>query len=105
MYWELRLCIDALAVICVVLGVSLFAGTKRETLWDRNNLVGLLLVGIALSTHGGFDTILRSGEPPLVLSGLGHRARLRLILAHLSTHRDSKAVPGVDGGQGKHQRS
>ena len=42
------------------------------------------------------------GEPPLVLSGLGHRARLRLILAHLSTHRDSKAVPGVDGGQGKH---
>ena len=68
MYWELRLCIDALAVICVVLGVSLFAGTKRETLWDRNNLVGLLLVGIALSTHGGFDTILRS-SPHATFSG------------------------------------
>ena len=27
-----------------------------------------------------------------------------MIVAHLGTHRDSKAVPGVDGGQGKHQR-
>jgi hypothetical protein len=44
------------------------------------------------------------GEPPLILSDLGDRARLRLIVAHLGTHRDSKAVPGVDGGQGKHQR-
>jgi transposase len=41
---------------------------------------------------------------PLILSGLGDRAGLRLIVAHLGTHRDSKAVPGVDGGQGKHQR-
>ena len=41
------------------------------------------------------------GELPLVLSGLGQGARLRLILAHLRTHRDSEAVPGVDGGQGK----
>ena len=68
MYWELRLCIDTLGVICVVLGLSLFAGTKRETLWDRNNLVGLLLVGIALLTHGGFDTILRS-SPHATFSG------------------------------------
>ena len=28
-----------------------------------------------------------------------------MIVAHLGTHRDSKAVPGVDGGQGKHQRN
>jgi hypothetical protein len=35
-----------------------------------------------------------------ILSGLGDWARLRLILAHLSAHRDSVAVPGVDGGQG-----
>jgi len=27
-----------------------------------------------------------------------------LIVAHLGTHGDSEAVPGVDGGQGKHQR-
>src|SRR6266436_8517340 len=36
-----------------------------------------------------------------ILSCLGDWARLRLILAHLSAHRDSEAVPGVDGGQGK----
>ena len=40
-----------------------------------------------------------------ILRGLGEWARLRLILAHLSAHRDSEAVPGVDGGQGKHQRN
>ena len=40
-----------------------------------------------------------------ILSCLGDWARLRLILAHLSAHRDSEAVPGVDGGQGKHQRN
>jgi hypothetical protein len=40
-----------------------------------------------------------------ILSGLGDWARLRLILAHLSAHRDSVAVPGVDGGQGKTQRN
>ena len=40
-----------------------------------------------------------------ILSGLGDWARLLLILAHLSAHRDSEAVPGVDGGQGKHQRN
>jgi hypothetical protein len=67
-YSGLRLCIDTLAVICVVLGVSLFAGTKRETLWDRNNLGGLLLVGVALLTHGGLDTILRS-SPRATFSG------------------------------------
>lgn len=68
MYSGLRLCIDTLEVICVVLGVGLFAGTKRETLWDRNNLIGVLLVGVALSTHGGFDTTLRS-SPRATFSG------------------------------------
>jgi hypothetical protein len=67
-YSELRLCIDILVFICVVLGVCSFSGTKRETLWDRGNLVGLLLIGIALSTHGGFDTILRS-SPRATFSG------------------------------------
>jgi len=33
-----------------------------------------------------------------ILSGLGDWARLRLILAHLSAHRDGVTVPGVDGG-------
>jgi hypothetical protein len=61
-YSELRLCVDALGVVCAVWGISLFAGTKRETLWDRDNIVGLLLIGIALSTHGGLDTILRSSS-------------------------------------------
>ncbi len=68
MYSGLRLCIDTLGVICVILGVGLFSGTKRESLWDRDNFVGLLLIGIALSTHGGFDTILRS-SPHAVFSG------------------------------------
>lgn len=68
MYSELRLCIDTLGIVCVVLGLSLFAGTKRETLWDNDNLVGLLLIGIALSTHGGFDTFLRS-SPRATFSG------------------------------------
>ena len=68
MYSELRLCIETLAVILVVVGVGLFSGTKRETLCDRDNLVGLLLIGIALSAHGGFDTILRS-SPHAVFSG------------------------------------
>jgi hypothetical protein len=67
-YSELRLCLDAVGVICVVLGICLFSGTKRETLWDKNNLVGLLLIGIALSTHGGFDTVLRS-SPHATFSG------------------------------------
>jgi len=48
------------------MGVLSFSGTKRETLWD--NLVGLLLIGIALSTHGGFHTILRS-SPRATFSG------------------------------------
>jgi hypothetical protein len=61
-YSELRLCVDVLGVVCAVWGLSLFAGTKRETLWDRDNIVGLLLIGIALSTHGGLDTILRSSS-------------------------------------------
>lgn len=51
-----------LSVVCAVWGLSLFAGTKRETLWDRDNVVGLLLIGIALSTHGDLDTILRSSS-------------------------------------------
>jgi hypothetical protein len=40
---------------------------------------------------------LSGGEPPLILSGLVDRARLQLIVAHLSTHRDSKAVDGSLG--------
>ena len=62
MYSEPRLCVDALGVVCAVWGLSLFAGTKRETLWDRDNIVGLLPIGVALSTHGGLDTILRSSS-------------------------------------------
>jgi hypothetical protein len=43
--------------------------------------------------------------PPLILRGFGDRACIRLIVAHLGTHRNSKAVPGVDGGLGKHRRN
>ena len=68
MYSGVRLCIDAFAVICVVVGVGLFSGTKRETLCDRDNLVGLLLIGTALSIHGGRDTFFRS-SPHAVFSG------------------------------------
>lgn len=51
-----------------MVAIPLFAGTKRETLWDRNNLVGLLLIGFALLFHGGFETYLRS-SPRLSFSG------------------------------------
>lgn len=68
MYVELRVCIDVLGIVCAVLGILLFAGTQRETLRDRHNFVGLLLIGVALSTHGGFDTILRS-SPRATFSG------------------------------------
>jgi hypothetical protein len=67
-YSQLRWCIDTLGILCCLLGAGLFYGTKRETLWDRDNLVGLILIGIALSTHGGFDTILRS-SPHATFSG------------------------------------
>ncbi len=86
MYSGVRLCIDAFAVICIVVGVGLFSGTKRETLWDRDNLVGLLLIGTALSIHGGWDTFFRSSptlcSPATYWGGavsqgtrLGHRER------------------------------
>lgn len=43
-------------------------------------------------------------KPPLILDGLGDRACLPLMVGHLCTRPDGKAVPDADGGQGKHQR-
>src|SRR6266436_7988118 len=40
-----------------------------------------------------------------LLASCGRIRRGLIVAQHLSTHRDSKAVPGVDGGQGKHQRN
>jgi hypothetical protein len=77
-------------------GVSLFSGTKRETLWDRDNLVGLLLIGIALSAHGGFDAILRS-SPHAVFSGyvLGFSRSLGLSPSVICLY-DLGSPPGND---------
>jgi hypothetical protein len=52
--------IDVVALLIAAIGLPLFAGTKRETILDRDNIVGLLLVGLALLLHGGFGTLLRS---------------------------------------------
>src|SRR5882724_12606179 len=40
-----------------------------------------------------------------LLASCGRIRRGLIVAQHLSTHRDGKAVPGVDGGQGKHQRN
>jgi hypothetical protein len=55
--------------------------------------------------HIPIEKIIKRRRTAADLSGFGDRACLWLIVAHLGTHRDSKAVPGVDGGQGKHQRN
>jgi hypothetical protein len=57
---EFQWCVNALALICALAAVPLFAGTKRETLWDRTNIIGLVLLGTALLLHGGLETYLRS---------------------------------------------
>jgi hypothetical protein len=44
--------INVLALLSAVVGLPLFAGTKRESIFDRDNVIGLLLVGFACSFMG-----------------------------------------------------
>jgi hypothetical protein len=60
--------INVLALLSAVVGLPLFAGTKRESIFDRDNVIGLLLVGFALLVHGGFGTLLRS-SPHVTFDG------------------------------------
>ena len=48
------------ALLCAGIGVTFFGGTTRETVYDKETLLGAFLVGVALLTHGGFVTLLRS---------------------------------------------
>ena len=60
--------INGFAFLIAAAGLPLFAGTKRETVFDKDNLVGLMLVGFALLLHGGFGILLRS-SPNVAFNG------------------------------------
>jgi hypothetical protein len=52
--------VNVAAIVCAMVALPLFIGTKRQTRFDKNNLVGFLLLGVAVLLHGGFLTIIRS---------------------------------------------
>jgi hypothetical protein len=60
--------INIAAVICALVALPLFIGATRRRFLDKNNLLGLTLVGIAILLHGGFQTLLRS-SPHAEFSG------------------------------------
>ena len=62
----------------------------------RNRMKGGQLTNPKLPSLAATKQFTSAGSPsPLILSGLGDRAGLRLIVAHLGRHRDSKVVPGA----------
>ncbi len=56
------------AIICVLLALPLFIGTRRNSILGRSNLAGFALIGLALFLHGGFESVLRS-SPVATFSG------------------------------------
>jgi hypothetical protein len=60
--------VNVAAIVCAMVALPLFIGTKRQTRFDKNNLVGFVLLGVAVLLHGGFLTVLRS-SPHAVFSG------------------------------------
>lgn len=60
--------VNEAAIICALVALPLFIGTTRQRLLDKNNLLGLALLGLAAFTHGGFQTVIRS-SPHAVFSG------------------------------------
>ncbi len=60
--------VTGVAVLCVVVGVTFLGGTKRETIYDKETVLGLFLIGLGLLIHGGFASLLRS-SPRAVFSG------------------------------------
>jgi hypothetical protein len=60
--------VNVAALVCAFIALPLFIGAKRRSLFDKNNLFGLVLLGLATLLHGGFQTLLRS-SPHAVFSG------------------------------------
>jgi hypothetical protein len=60
--------VELFAFLCAIFGITFFGGTQRESLLDRDNLLGLLLIGLAAMVHGGFVSVLRS-SPEAQFSG------------------------------------
>ncbi len=60
--------VNVAALACGLIALPLFIGAKRQSFLDKNNLLGLILLGIALLLHGGFQTLLRS-SPHATFSG------------------------------------
>jgi hypothetical protein len=60
--------VNVAAIVCALVAPPLFIGAKRKSFLDKNNLLGLVLLGIAVLLHGGFQTLLRS-SPHAVFSG------------------------------------
>lgn len=52
----------------MLVALPLFIGTSRQRLFDKNNLLALVLLGLAAFSHGGFETVIRS-SPHAVFSG------------------------------------
>ena len=51
--------VNVAAIVCAMVALPLFIGTKRQTRFDQNNLVGFVLLGVAVLLHGGFLAVLR----------------------------------------------
>jgi hypothetical protein len=60
--------VNVAAIVCALVALPLFIGSKRQRFLDKNNLLGFVLLGIAMLLHGGFQTLLRS-SPHAVFSG------------------------------------
>jgi hypothetical protein len=60
--------VNVAAIICASVALPLFIGARRQGFFDKNTLLGLVLLGTALILHGGFQTLLRS-SPHAVFSG------------------------------------
>ena len=52
--------VSFVALLCAAVGLTFFGGTTRETLGDKETLLGLFLIGSAMLLHGGFAALLGS---------------------------------------------
>ena len=60
--------VNVAAIICALVALPLFIGAKCRRFLDKNTLLALVLLGVAVFLHGGFQTVLRS-SPHAVFSG------------------------------------
>lgn len=68
MFTGISVYVNVAAIVCALVALPLFIGTSRQRLFDKNNLIALLLLGLAALSHGGFQTVIRS-SPRAVFSG------------------------------------